>query len=54
MDNSEFLGVLEKIQSDFPIKCICPKGNYILGNVEFGGQGKPVAASLKGEITNKK
>ncbi|WP_333878193.1 hypothetical protein [Methylobacter sp.] len=53
VDNSEFLGVLEKIQSDFPIKCICPKGNYILGNVEFDGQGKPVAASLKGEITNK-
>ncbi|MGZ5621119.1 MAG: hypothetical protein ACXWFG_09655, partial [Methylobacter sp.] len=52
VDNSEFLGVLEKIQSDFPIKCICPKGNYILGNVEFDGQGKPVAASLKGEITN--
>ncbi len=53
VDNSEFLGVLEKIESSFPIKCICPKGNYVLGNVEFDGQGKPVSASLKGEITNK-
>jgi hypothetical protein len=52
VDDSEAFGTLEKIQSDFPIECVCPKGNYILANVEFDGQGKPVAASRKGDITN--
>lgn len=52
MDDSEFGGNLEKIQSDFPIECVCAKGGYQLEAVEFDGQGKPVAASRKGDITN--
>lgn len=52
VDDSEWFGNLEKIQSDFPIECICPRGNYNLENVEFDGMGKPVAASRKGGINN--
>ena len=52
VDNSEFFGTLEKIQSDFLVECVCPRGNYILSNVEFDGQGKPLMASLKGAINN--
>ncbi len=52
VDDSEAFGNLEKIQADFPIECICPKGNYALTGVEFDGQGKPVAASRKGDIVN--
>lgn len=52
VDDSEVFGNLEKIQADFPIECICPKGNYVLANVEFDGQGKPVSASRKGDIVN--
>jgi hypothetical protein len=52
VDDSEVAGTLEKIQSDFPIECVCPRGGYVLANVEFDGQGKPVAASRKGDITN--
>lgn len=52
VDDSEFLGNLEKIQSDFPVEFVCSKGGYVLANVEFDGQGKPVAASRKGEIEN--
>lgn len=52
VDDSEVGGTLEKIQSDFPIECVCAKSNYILTNVEFDGQGKPVAASRKGDIKN--
>ena len=52
VDDSEVLGNLEKIQADFPIECICPKGNYVLANVDFDGQGKPVSASRRGDIVN--
>jgi hypothetical protein len=52
VDDSEVGGNLEKIQSDFTIECVCPKGDYVLTNVEFDGQGKPVSASKKGDITN--
>ncbi len=52
VDDSEVAGNLELIQSQFPIECVCPKGNYVLTNVEFDGQGKPVAASRSGAITN--
>ena len=52
VDDSEVAGNLEKIQADFPIECVCPRGNYVLANVEFDGQGKPVSASRKGDITN--
>jgi hypothetical protein len=52
VDDSEAFGTLEKIKSDFPIECVCPRGGYTLANVEFDGQGKPVAASRKGDIAN--
>ncbi len=52
VDNSEWFGTLEKIQSDFPIECVCPRGNYVLENVEFDGMGKPVVASRRGGISN--
>lgn len=52
VDDSEVAGNLEKIQADFPIECVCARGNYVLSNVEFDGQGKPVSASRKGGITN--
>lgn len=52
VDDSEWFGNLEKIQADFPIECVCPRGNYILQNVEFDGMGKPVAASRSGPIAN--
>ena len=52
VDDSEVFGNLEKIQSDFPIECVCPRGNYQLAGVEFDGMGKPVSASLRGAITN--
>jgi len=42
VDDSELFGNLEKIQSDFPIECVCPRGNYVLENVEFDGMGKPL------------
>lgn len=52
VDDSEWFGNLEKIQSDFPVDCVCPRGNYVLENVEFDGMGKPVSASRKGGINN--
>lgn len=52
VDNSEWFGTLEKIQADFPIECVCPRGNYVLENVEFDGMGKPVTASRRGSIDN--
>ncbi len=52
VDDSEAAGNLEKIQSDFPIECVCSRGNYVLTNVTFDGQGKPVAASRRGDIVN--
>jgi hypothetical protein len=52
VDDSEAFGELEKIQADWPIEVVCPKGNYVLIDVEFDGQGKPVSASRKGDITN--
>lgn len=52
VDDSEWFGNLEKIQADFPIECVCPRSNYVLSNVECDGQGKPVMASRRGDITN--
>lgn len=56
VDNTEGLfgsaGELELIQSDFPMEFVCPRGNYVLTNVEFDGQGKPVTASRRSEISN--
>ncbi len=51
-DDSEFMGSLEKIQSDFPQEFVCPKANYVLTSVEFDPQGKPITASIKGGISN--
>ncbi|ODT02026.1 MAG: hypothetical protein ABS52_15620 [Gemmatimonadetes bacterium SCN 70-22] len=52
VDDSEWFGNLEKIQSDFPMEAVCPRSGYVLENVEFDGQGKPVQASRKGGIDN--
>jgi hypothetical protein len=52
VNDNEAAGNLEKIQWEFPIECVCPKGNYDLVDVEFDGQGKPVSAVRSGEITN--
>ena len=52
VDNSEWFGNLEKIQANFPIEVICPRGNYQLVEVSFDAQGKPVKASRQGDITN--
>lgn len=51
-DNSEWRGTLEKIQSDFAQEFVCPKSDYLLTNVEFDPQGKPVSVSHTGPITN--
>ena len=48
VDNSEFLGSLEKIQADFPQEFVCPKADYELTNVEFDPQGKPVTRVAQG------
>lgn len=52
VDNSEWWGTLEKIQSDFPQEFVCPKSNFNLTNVEFDPQGKPVDVARKGSIQN--
>ena len=52
VDDSEWFGNLEKIQSDFIQEFVCPKSNYELTNVEFDAQGKPVSASRKNAIVN--
>lgn len=52
VDDSEWGGNLEKIKADFPVECVCSRGNYVLENVEFDGMGKPVRASRRGDITN--
>ncbi len=40
------------IQTDFAQTFICAKSNYALSNVEIDSSGKPVLASLKGDIAN--
>ena len=50
VDDSEWFGSLEKIQSDFPQKFVSPKANYVLEDVEFDAQGKPVSLSRKGAL----
>lgn len=54
VDDSEWfgLGSLEKIQSDFPQEFVCPKPDYILSNVEFDPQGKPLQLSNSSGISN--
>lgn len=49
-DDSEWFGNLEKIQSDFPMRFTCSKGNHLLTNVDFDSQGQPVTLSRKGDI----
>ena len=50
VNDEEWFGNLEKIQSDFPQEFVCPKANYDLTNVEFDPQGKPVSISRRGGI----
>ena len=38
VDDSEAFGTLEKIKADFPIECVCSRGDYVLSEVEFDGQ----------------
>ena len=52
VDNSEWFGSLEKIQSDFAQEFVAPKANFELANVEFDPQGKPVSVSRRGAIAN--
>lgn len=52
VDNSEWFGSLEKIQSDFSQEFVCPRSNYELTNVEFDPLGKPVSVSRKSAIAN--
>ena len=53
VDDSEAFGTLEEIRVGFPASSASvPAADYVLTNVEFDGQGKPVAASRKGDITN--
>jgi len=50
VDDSEWFGNLEKIQADFAQKFVSPKANFVLANVEFDPQGKPVTVSRKGDL----
>ncbi|HSC35387.1 MAG TPA: peptidoglycan-binding protein [Thermodesulfobacteriota bacterium] len=52
VDDSEFMGELEKIKADFVQEFVSPKSGYQLTNVEFDAQGKPVQVSRRGGITN--
>ncbi|MGB9929802.1 MAG: hypothetical protein ACPK85_15620 [Methanosarcina sp.] len=51
-NDEEWHGNLEKIQADFKQEFVCPRADYILTNVEFDTQGKPVIVSRRGEINN--
>ena len=52
VDDSEWMGELEKIQADFSQEFVCPKANYELSNVEFDPQGLPVSVTRTGAIAN--
>ncbi|GAA5025799.1 hypothetical protein ACFQRL_12540 [Microbacterium fluvii] len=52
VDDSEFAGSYEQIQSDFDMEFVCSRSGYVLADVEFDGLGKPVTASRKGDISN--
>lgn len=52
VDDSEWFGNQERIQSNFLQEFICPKAKYLLANVEFDPQGKPVHVSKKDNINN--
>ena len=56
VDNTEGIfgsaGTLEKIRSDFPIECVCPKGGYVLADVEFEPPATLFMVSRKGAISN--
>src|SRR5690349_785653 len=52
VDDTEWFGNLEKIQADFPQEFVCPKSDYLLTNVEFDPQGKPVSVTRIGDIAN--
>jgi hypothetical protein len=50
VDDWEWFGGPEQIQSDFPQAFVCSKANYLLSNAEFDPQGNPVSVSLTGQI----
>jgi hypothetical protein len=52
VDNSEFLGSEERIQTDFEQEFIAPKSDYTLSGLEFDPQGKPVRLMMVGDINN--
>lgn len=52
VDNSEWWGELEKIESNFRQEFVCPKPNHVLSGVEFDPQGKPVSVSRADAIVN--
>jgi hypothetical protein len=56
VDNTEGIfgtpGTLEKIRADFPIDCVCPKGGYVLANVEFEPPATLFMVSRRGAIQN--
>jgi hypothetical protein len=51
-NNTEFNGDLEKIKCDFPQEFVSPKSNYLLRDIEFDPQGKPVEITRTGDIQN--
>lgn len=50
VNNTEWGGSLEKIQSDFAQKFVCARVNYVLTNVEFDPQGQRVVVSRRGDL----
>ncbi len=52
VDDSEWFGSEERIQADFAQEFVSPRSDYVLSNVEFDPQGKPLKVSRRGSITN--
>jgi hypothetical protein len=51
VDDSEWFGSEERIQSDFAQEFVCPKANFELANVEFDPQGRPLRVSRRGPLS---
>ena len=52
VNNTEWGGNLEKIETDFLQEFICPQPKYTLTNVEFDPQGAPIEVKQIGGYTN--
>jgi hypothetical protein len=50
VDDSEFMGSEERIQTDFVHEFVSPKPDYELTGIEFDPQGKPVRLAMVGAI----